>query len=223
MFDFTRPEWQLLLKQSVDLIGFEQYFHAEVLIVLVNLQGKWHLLFQKRAAAIRQGGEICFPGGRVENGETGGETAARETSEELGISQSAVRLFGYFGTVLTRNGTKVDAYLGELLEPLEILHPNINEVETVFTYPIHFFLEHPPQKIMVESDLRFKTTETQDPIRDYDLPRHYQDKWKGRTSPVWVYPLSEGPLWGLTAELVRELVSRMLNEKKPFHNGRKKL
>jgi len=48
------------------ILGKEEYFNAAVLIPLMMINGEYHFLFEKRAAHIRQGGEVCFPGGEFD-------------------------------------------------------------------------------------------------------------------------------------------------------------
>ena len=51
-----------------------------VLVPLVEANGELHLLYEVRAATLqRQPGEVCFPGGRIEEGETAVQCALRET------------------------------------------------------------------------------------------------------------------------------------------------
>ena len=48
-----------------------------VLIPLVDREGELSILFEVRQAGIRQGGEICFPGGMIEKNESPVEAAVR--------------------------------------------------------------------------------------------------------------------------------------------------
>ena len=65
-----------------------------VLCPLLEQPDGVHLLFEVRAAQLRQGGEVCFPGGRLESQETPAECALRETEEELSIPRSQIQLLG---------------------------------------------------------------------------------------------------------------------------------
>ena len=60
--------------------------NAAILLPLVTVDGRDALLFEVRSKRLEmQPGEICFPGGRIESGETPERAALRELWEELRI------------------------------------------------------------------------------------------------------------------------------------------
>ena len=52
-----------------------------VLIPIVNTDSGDALLMEVRSLLVKQSGEVCFPGGRIEKGETPEAAAVRETCE----------------------------------------------------------------------------------------------------------------------------------------------
>ena len=68
------------------VVGMDKYLNSAVLIPIIIVDWQYHLLFEKRAKDIRQGGEVSFPGGEfdVEQDESFFDTALRETYEEIG-------------------------------------------------------------------------------------------------------------------------------------------
>ena len=65
---------------------------AAVFMPLVEADGKLSLLFEVRSKLIGQAGEVCFPGGRIEEGESPLDAAVRETMEELELGRKAASL-----------------------------------------------------------------------------------------------------------------------------------
>ena len=70
------------------LLGLRRNY--AVLCPFVERNGEPHVLLEVRAKELRQGGEVCFPGGAMEAGETAAECALRETEEELGIPHERI-------------------------------------------------------------------------------------------------------------------------------------
>ena len=66
-----------------------------VLVPLVEGPEGLSLLYEVRPAKLHHhSGEVCFPGGRIEPGETPRQCALRETREELGIPAERIELLG---------------------------------------------------------------------------------------------------------------------------------
>jgi len=68
--------------------------NAAVLIPLVHFEDEWHLLFTRRTDRVESHkGQVSFPGGAADEGETSAEqTALREAEEEIGMKPSDQQL-----------------------------------------------------------------------------------------------------------------------------------
>ncbi|MFG0266993.1 MAG: NUDIX hydrolase [Rhodopirellula sp. JB055] len=71
--------------------------HAAVAVCLFQdpATGEWMIPLTRRPTTLRHhGGQICFPGGRIEHGETPARAALREFKEELGGRAEVLRCCG---------------------------------------------------------------------------------------------------------------------------------
>ncbi len=67
-----------------------------VLVLLYLKDGRTHLVLTRRRDDLNvHAGQISFPGGRREDGETLQETALREAREEIGIEQANLEILGH--------------------------------------------------------------------------------------------------------------------------------
>lgn len=197
--------------------GKEEYFNSAVLVLLIWIGGEYHFVFQKRAASIRQGGEICFPGGKFDPDKDLSflATAIRETEEELGIDAEKIKIIGQLDTVVSLMGVTIDAFLAVLdLPQVSDLPINTAEVEKVFTIPVSYFENTDPAAYKVNitvhpSYINEKGEEVVTfPAKELGLPEHYSKPWGDAQNNVYVYDKTEGPIWGITARLIKDLVSR---------------
>ena len=125
------------------LIGYDQLKKYAVGIPLLMRENRWNILFEVRAKSLRrQPGEICFPGGRVEDGESFETAAVREICEELKLNSSDVRVVAPMDVNLSPAGQLVVPFLMELKQYDNTW--NEDEVDTVFCVPMEYFLEHTP-------------------------------------------------------------------------------
>ncbi|WP_325199296.1 NUDIX hydrolase [Oscillibacter sp.] len=173
-----------------------------VLCPLIEGEGGLRLLFEVRSSLVSQGGEVCFPGGRMESGETPQDCALRETEEELSIPRREVTLLGTPDFICNQRDFLLRPVLG-LVSPagLRSLRPSPAEVAEVFTVPLAFFRETAPDLRRYELVPQVPEDFPYGPV---GIPRNYP--WShGRVEvPIWRY---EGHvIWGMTARLVREII-----------------
>ena len=118
-----------------------------VLCPFVEQPDGLHLLFEVRAATLRrQPGEVCFPGGMQEPGETPEVCALRETWEELGIPQEEIRVFGKSDFLCSHRGFLLQPVLAAVSPAgLAALRPSPAEVAEVFSVPLSFFRRQQPE------------------------------------------------------------------------------
>jgi peroxisomal coenzyme A diphosphatase NUDT7 len=199
--------------------GREEYRQTAVIALLAGEEQNLHLVFEKRSAKIRQGGEICFPGGRLDPEQDSSfvSAALRETSEEIGVPETSITILGELDTVLAPMGTLVEPFAGYTTVPPERFRPNPDEVEKIFTIPLSFFLHTSPEEYSAEihlfSKVRDPRTGIEDllfPVEELGLPERYRESWGGYRSKIYVFRTAEGVIWGLTARIVMDVCRRLV-------------
>lgn len=156
-----------------------QHRRAAVLIPLVrDHDGGWSLVFSRRSDDLpAHAGQIAFPGGAVEAGETLEEAVMREAQEEVGIPPGAVELIGRFDDLITNSGFLVAPFAGILHERVDYVLQQ-SEVTEVFEVPIEALLD--PRN----PEVRYVT-------------------FRGRRYPAYFYHFGAYEIWGLTGRMVK--------------------
>ena len=199
-FDLTALE-HTLQTRSPGLMDSRRAY--AVLVPLVERGGDYDVLYEVRARTLRrQPGEVCFPGGRMEPGETPEACALRETWEELAIPPERIRLLGRLDFIAHRANFLMQPVLG-LVDggALEKMRPGPAEVEEVFCVPLSHLLNTAP--IEYEYEL-IPTPAVNFPYEVIGIPRDYQ--WQNGKENVPVYPWQGRAIWGLTGRITRNLV-----------------
>ena len=200
------------------LNGKEEYYNFAVLVLLMFVNEEYQFVFEKRAANIRQPGEICFPGGKFEPAIDTSlqDTAIRETVEELGVPSDKLQIIGNLDTVVSTMGATVDAFLGILeLGSLDDLFINLQEVEKVFTVPVSHFENNEPEVYQVSMSAHPSYVNqageevTIFPALELGLPDRYTRPWGNTMSNVFVYRVEGVVIWGMTARLIKDVVAKL--------------
>lgn len=174
---------------------------SAVLIPIMIRDGAYHVLYEIRAARLRtQPGEICFPGGRIEQGETPIEAAVREAEEELCISKDQIEIVGELEKAEGPGGIPLFAFIGVLHDYQETWSKD--EVDRVFTLPLDYILQHEPEIYKITLERTFP-----DDFPFEYVPGGKEYHWKNQKYNIPFYPGAAGQtdsdpvLWGATARV----------------------
>ena len=189
-------------------IGGWSYY--SVMLPLVEKDSELFVVYELRSKTLSvQPGEVSFPGGSIEKGETPSEAAIRETSEELGLPENAIEILSELDYLVTPSNLTLYCFLGKIDEKaLEKAVINSHEVEEFFLVPLKWLIENDP-KIYVN---RIITEQATDLPMDKLAPKG-QYKWRSGKSSVPVYfwfdPVKnkERYIWGMTARLTMSFVN----------------
>jgi 8-oxo-dGTP pyrophosphatase MutT (NUDIX family) len=115
---------------------------AAVFFPLIQRADGLHVLFTRRASHLsNHGGQISFPGGRIEPSDQDAVAAAlRETQEEIGVGPEFIRLIGMQPSFLTSTRFAMKPVIGEL-RPGFVLKPDASEVAEVFEVPLSVLMD----------------------------------------------------------------------------------
>ncbi len=153
---------------------------AAVLALLVE-RPEPAMVFTVRSSELsRHAGEVSFPGGIRDPGETLAETALREAHEELGLDPALPDLLGALPSVHTSvSGILVVPFVGMLGE-LPALTPSDGEIEEVLLLPL-------ARLFAVQAEVEWEMPEGR--------------RWRG-----WVYELEGRTVWGATGRMLHDLL-----------------
>ncbi len=172
-----------------------------VLVPLVKQDDSWHILYEVRAHHMRrQPNEVCFPGGRMESGETAITCALRETQEELGIAACDIEVIGELDFLHMRSECLMYPVLA-IINPaaLEHLHYNPDEVADTFSVPVSYLQDNPPTVYRYE----LKPMVEDFPYDEIHLSSY---PWVSGSMEVPLYHGLPYPLWGMTARITHNLI-----------------
>jgi len=164
---------------------------SAVLITLFEKGGQWHVLLTLRPPDIASHqNQICFPGGRADEGEKALEAALREAEEEMGIKPEDVEILGRLDDILTITYYRISPFVG------------------VIPYPYPFKVSEKEIAEVIEI-----------PLADFADPKNFRrdDNWQfqGHYYPVYFFNIGRHVVWGATAKIMKQFLELVLDWKEP--------
>ncbi len=178
----------MLNPEIADLYHAGERRPAAVLVPIVAREPEATILFTQRKADLRtHGGQIAYPGGRVDPVDASAEAAAlREAEEEIGLSASHIETLCRGPDYLVGSGYMIAPIIAAV-RPGFTLRLNPAEVEDVFEVPLSFLMD--PANHRTGSRI-----------------------WQGFTRRFFEMPYEERYIWGATAGILRILYERLYHE-----------
>jgi 8-oxo-dGTP pyrophosphatase MutT (NUDIX family) len=189
---FTMEEQikEILAGRDKACIDDPELTRAAVLIPLFKKDGEYHVLLTRRTDTVRHHkGQISFPGGRQDRGETLVTTALREAKEEMGIQEKDVRILGQLDDMCTVSSDFcISPFVGLIPYPYPF-KINRGEIQEVIEIPFSALLD--------ERKFREELTER-----------------KGQPFHVCYYEHEAHVIWGATARILKQLMDLLPTDKK---------
>jgi 8-oxo-dGTP pyrophosphatase MutT (NUDIX family) len=158
-----------------------------LLPLFVGPDGDTRMVLTRRDGSMRNHrGEVAFPGGRVDLGETPVEAALREAHEEVALHPDRVRVIGQLEPLTTVvSAAAITPVVGFIEGPLPLLTPNPREVDRIF-----------------DVSLRELT----------DVECYREEIWDfdDGVFPVWFFEVDGDTIWGATGRMIRRLLDLVL-------------
>jgi len=171
-----------LLAGDIDHDATAPLREAAVLVAITDRPEPGVILTHRSHGLRDHGGQIAFPGGRIDEGETAEAAALREAWEELRLDPARVRIVGAADHYRTVTGFGVTPVLA-MIPPGLPLVANPGEVDDWFEAPLAFLLD--------PANHRSRTALYNGVRRSY-----YEILWNGRR------------IWGATAAMLVNLSRR---------------
>ncbi len=106
---------------------------SAVLVAMFEESGETRVILTRRSGNLRfHQGEVSFPGGRCDPGESSAQCALREAQEETGLDPGLVTVTGYLSPIATFSSESFITPVVGTLEARPHMRPNPAEVDRVF-------------------------------------------------------------------------------------------
>ena len=162
---------------------FEGARPSAVLVALHDGPAGAEVVLTRRSQSLRSHrGEISFPGGRLDAGETPEHAALREADEEVALAPEAVELVGQLPPLATVVSLSHIVPVVGRLRARPAVRPAAAEVERILHVP----------------------------LRELANPAVFREEWWGEEEmarSIYFFELEDETIWGATAHILVDLLS----------------
>jgi 8-oxo-dGTP pyrophosphatase MutT (NUDIX family) len=156
---------------------------AAVLVPITDRPRPGVILTQRTETLRQHAGQVAFPGGRLDPGETAVEAALREADEEVALPPATVHVVGEADRYRTGTNYLITPVLG-VVPPDLPLRASEAEVASVFEVPLDYLL---------------------DPANHAEASARWQGRMRHFTEIWW----EDRRIWGATAAMIVNLERRL--------------
>ena len=182
-----------------------------MLVLLGKRRGEseFEFLLTRRTETVeKHKGQMAFPGGAAEPGESSTQTALRETFEEVGVDSGRVEVLGELPGLWTPTGFWITPMVGLLSCPIEeaVLSYSQAEIAESLWIPFSIFL-HPDtysQELVERSGIRYVT-------HVFTVPRSQTPRTSSSIGEKNGTIRDGAPyrIWGATGAIIKNLLDRL--------------
>lgn len=163
------------------------------------------LIYEVRSGTVSQPGEICFPGGHMEEGESPEECAVRETCEELGVDQASIEIIGQGDALYGAGNFTLYSYIGVIdFDAYQAAEPDPEEVSETFLLPVRTLLEAEAQHY---GETMKPVIEPGFPYEKVGISEDYP--WRTPSYDIPVYDIDGRVIWGLTGRITESIAETL--------------
>lgn len=178
-----RGDWDLNPELMADFAVMPPPRAAAVLVPVVAREELTVLLTQRTDTLPTHAGQIAFPGGKLEAGESAVDAALRESEEEISLERRYVDVLGFLDSYRTGTGFMVVPVVA-IIRPGFVLHNDATEVAETFEVPLRFLMD------------------------EGNHQKHARE-WRGRQRFYYAMPYGGRYIWGATAAMIKNLHERL--------------